>query len=1134
MNLARLLALFVALTPLTPRVTAAADPLAAEFAAPPLASRPSIWWYWGESVTTDEGITADLESLRRVGFGGVVVYEQVFADRPDAFKSLSPEWLGRFRHAAAETARLGLKLEVNVSGGFVAGGPWITPALGMQRLVASELTIDGGKALSLTMPQPPTRLGYYRDVALLAYPAPAGDSPSPPPPPVVSVSPVGALDAAKLFGHGGREKVRVAPPSPSGPVLVRLDYASPVTLRGLSYDLRANSKSLVIATQVPTSWADDAYGQAMRLIPPIGAFEVSDDGAVWRRVRELPAIGQQHDSWERQTLAFPAVTARHFRLRLENWGPNPRTKDDDLLIGNVALHASARVDQWERKSGQVVDFSNPDLTPAYAGEEVIDPASIIDLSDRLQADGRLEWTAPPGRWTLLRFGHTPTGAKTKHGRPETMGLECDKLNAAAVRVQFENYVGRLLAEVRAVPGARLAGVGIDSNEHGSQNWTAAFPAAFLRRRGYDPKTFLPAMAGRVVGNRERTDRFLHDVRRTIADLMSDEYFGEFERLCRAEGMTSAAQAPGIATCLPSDNLQAKARVSVPMGEFWMSQPDGTIDCKEAASAAHVYGLPVAAAESFTGSRDDAHPAMMKPFADAALALGINHFVVLAYVHQPRSDRLPGVAQDRFYVPYQRLNTWWEDSVGFWTTLGRSAHLLRQGRPAADLLYHLGGDTPLKIATARMRPVPPEGYDYDVCNDEVLLTRTRVEDGRVVLPDGVSYPLLVLAGGPHLSLPALRQVRELVRAGATVLGPHKPSAAPGLADGPDADAEIARLADELWGPGQPSGAGEKTNGAGRLVWGRPPAEVLAAAGVAPDFHLASAAPDARVRWIHRRLPDREVYFIANARPRGERLVASFRATGHPPELWDPATGGIFSLPGARVIGDATEVPLTLEPHASAFVVFRTGQNEAPSPNTVARPGLIADLPVLQTLPGPWRVRFTPGWEAPEEVILDALVSWPEHPEPGVRDYSGAARYTLEFEPGPRAAGARVFLDLGEVGVLASVRLNDHDLGVVWKKPYAVDATAALRPGRNVLSIRVVNPWTNRLIADSGRPEAQRKTWTTYNPRKPGDRRLPSGLIGPVTLRLAESSPPRPDRSLRQKSDTAAARAIVAQPPRFRDV
>jgi hypothetical protein len=429
------------------------------------------------------------------------------------------------------------------------------------------------------------------------------------------------------------------------------------------------------------------------------------------------------------------------------------------------------------------------------------------------------------------------------------------------------------------------------------------------------------MMGRVVGSREVSDKFLFDVRRTIADVMSDEYFGEFQKLCHAEGMTLMAQAPGIATCLPSDNIQAKGRTDIPMAEFWMSQTDGTMDCKEAASAGHVYGLPVVAAESFTGSRPDVFPAMMKPFADAALAQGINRFVVLAYVHQPWDDRKPGVTQDRFYVPYSRQNTWWEDSAGFWNSLARSSQLMRQGYHVADILYHLGNDTPLKIATSRMRPVPPTGYDYDVCGDEALISRAGVKDGRIVLPDGMSYRLLVLAGGNNMTLAAARQVKALIEGGATVLGPVKPTGSPSLADGESGDAEVRRIAAELWGANALLPKGERQTGAGRMFWGMTPAEALAKLDTPRDWEVPGRSGEANLLVTHRRTDDADIYFVANHQARGRKLTMAFRVTGRVPQLWDAATGEISEIRGWREIDGRIEMPLALEANASVFVVFR---------------------------------------------------------------------------------------------------------------------------------------------------------------------------------------------------------------------
>ena len=1068
----------------------AQDTLRQNFLAPPLPAKPAVWWFWGETVTTDHGITQDLEALKRVGFGGVVIYEQTFVDRDDALKSLSPEWLARFRFAAAECARLGLTLEVNCGDGYVAGGPWITPALGMQRLVASQIEVDGGKPVSLTLPMPPIKKGYYQDVSVLAFPTPSGGGSTAMPAPTYSSIPAG-IDLKQLFNGDDSTMQDLKRPDDANSMLIQLDYGKPATARSLTYSTKCALKALVIASQVPTSWADNALGQGMSPIPPIGELEASDDGQGWRPVCRLPGTGYQQDHWIQQTVSFPATTARYFRLKLD-------FTTATLKLGGVALRGEARIDQWEKKSGNVVDFSYPDHTPDYSGAEVIDPAKMLDISKDVDAAGKLTWTPPPGNWTILRLGHTPTGAGTKHGRPENLGLECDKLSAAATTVQYAHYVDVLRREVQRVPGAKLIGINMDSAEHGSQNWTPDFEAQFARRRGYSMHQYLPAMMGYIVGSPSQSDKFLFDVRRTIADLMSDEYYGTFQKLAHEHGMTLMAQAPGIATCLPSDNIQAKGRTDIPMGEFWMGQPDGTMDCKEAASAAHVYGLPIAASESFTGSRPNTDPAMMKPFADCALALGINRFVVLADIHQPWDDRVPGVTERNNFVPYERHNTWWEYSGPLWNTLARSCEMMRQGRPVADLLYDLGDDTPLKIATWRMRPVPPAGYDYDVCGDEVIINRASVKDGRIELPGDVSYPLLVLANGNKMTLGAARKVRSLVTAGAVVLGEIKPDGSPSLADGPAGNAEVRAIADELWGNGPLPAAGSHRTGAGQMLWGVTPAQALAKLDTPPDFDVTSNEAGLKLIFAHRRTEDSDIYFVANHSPIPGKIRAAFRVKGRTAQRWDPETGAITSIVDSHATGDCTEVPITLEPHASTFIVFRAQS----APLQPAESQLVEEMPSQLELTGSWNVRFTPGWGAPDQVTFPQLQSWTKEEAEGIRHYSGTATYTKSFDFPAVQPGARIVLDLGQVDVIASVRLNNKDIGTVWKAPYSLDITSFLQPGTNSLEIRVANLWANRLIADAGLPEAKRKTWDTGSSYLPTDPLLPSGLLGPVRLLHAQ--------------------------------
>jgi hypothetical protein len=600
------------------------------------------------------------------------------------------------------------------------------------------------------------------------------------------------------------------------------------------------------------------------------------------------------------------------------------------------------------------------------------------------------------------------------------------------------------------------------------------------------------MAGYIVDDRNVSDHFLFDIRRTIANLMSDKFYGTFHRLCNGQGMTFMAQAPGIATCMPSDNIQFKGRTDIPMAEFWVTQKSGTIDCKEASSAAHIYGKNIVAAESFTGSRADITMEQMKPLADAALVQGINRFVVLAYMHQPFEDRKPGVTEDRFYLPIQRNNTWWHESGNFWKMLARSSQMMQSGKPVADILYHLGNDAPLKIATFRMRPVPPKGYDYDVCSDEILL-QTRVKNGRILLPSGRSYRLLILAGGRQLTLASLRHIYKLVKQGATILAQDKITGTRSLADGITADSEVRRIADQLWGTVKMRAEGQTTIGRGKFVWGLVPAALLKNIQLPADFQALNTSATDSILFAHRKSDQDEIYLVVNHTPRPLVFDGSFRVNKLIPQLWNPEDGTISGVRNYHFNGSCTVVPLKLEPMSSVFVVFR--KNHV---NDIADQQLVETMPVWKELKSGWQLQFDSAGGAPKEIYLDKLISWTSYPDFGVQHYAGTVLYHQEFNLDTLPEG-KLVLDLGKVNDVATVKINGATCPIVWKTPYAVDVTAFLKRGVNVLDVRVTNCWTNRLIADAGLPPEKRITWVTFNPYKPGDALLPSGMLGPVVLK-----------------------------------
>ncbi|MBN1442129.1 MAG: glycosyl transferase family 2, partial [Planctomycetes bacterium] len=746
---------------------------------------------------------------------------------------------------------------------------------------------------------------------------------------------------------------------------------------------------------------------------------------------------------------------------------------------------------------------------AGGDDGAIRPQDIRDLGGHLAPDGRLEWDVPPGRWTVLRIGHTPAGYEVKCSSPGGGGLEMDWLGARAMDHHFASTALKLLEDAGPLAGKTLRYFHDDSWEVGVPNWTEGFLDEFRQLRGYDARPYLPVLTGRIVGSAEISDRFLYDYRKTIADCLVRNHYQRFRELCHRHGVLLHSEGGGPCTVIaPMDALRNLGQNDVPMGEFWHSghwkrglQNDVG---KQTASAAHTYGKRFAAAEAFTsiGPHWEEGPADLKPTADVAFCEGINRCFLHTSTLSPAEAGRPGY---EYFAGthFNRNITWWEQSPAWLLYLSRCQFLLSEGIPVADACFYYGDHAPNFVAPKSADPALGlgPGYDYDVCDAHVLLHRMRVEDGRIVLPDGVSYRLLVLPDRTTMPAGVLRKLKELVEAGATILGP-RPLRAAGLEGYPRSDDLVRELAGELWGPSGGESITEHRLGKGRVIRGRSPRDVLQAEGAGPDF--AYAAPDGEtfLDFIHRALEGVDIYFVANRRNRPEGVACSFRVSGRRPELWDPVTGEIRPARAFRQAGGRTEVPLRLAPHGSIFVVFRG----AIARDAAGRSG--RNWPVegpAHAISGPWAVRFDPAAGGPAEAVeLEALADWTRHPDPRVRFYSGAAVYAAAFDlpPALRSGGGRIVLDLREVHSIAEVRLNGEDLGVVWTAPWRVDITAPVRPEANTLEIEVVNLWPNRLVGDQRLEPAERIARTNVAKFTRDSPLLPSGLLGPVTVRRAE--------------------------------
>jgi hypothetical protein len=758
---------------------------------------------------------------------------------------------------------------------------------------------------------------------------------------------------------------------------------------------------------------------------------------------------------------------------------------------------------------------------AVAPSEVCIPRdAVIDLTGRMSAAGALEWDAPPGTWTILRFGHTWTGQKTLPAPPEGQGPECDKLDPRGIRTHFDHVMKRMIALAGPAAGQTFASFFVDSWEAGGQNWTEKMPQEFRRRRGYDLTPFLPVMTGRVLGDLQTSERFLYDLRQTVSELVTENFWAEMQRLCHAHGMKIAVQ-PYITT---GNDLDAANFTDEPMGEFWTAgntTTDYAITVKAAASAANLNGKVVVGVEAFTANHTErwlSHPATLKAQADRIFALGANRFQIHRFAMQRFAQLTPGMMMGGWGQQYDRTQTWWEWSKPWHNYLARCQFMLRRGPVVTDVLAVVP-EEPLY----RFEPKTIPGYDYDACGPDTF-KRITVTDGLAGLPGGPRYRLITVDHTGTMTLGRLQQLTALVQRGANLLG-EPPLATPGLADLPHADEALKKLAAELWGT---TGEKERTVGQGRVFRDLSPEAVLQKLAVPRDF-----TGPATVSWIHRRDDHADIYFLASPSEQSINATCSFRIHGRRAELWDPATGTIRPL--ATVTSDATHTTaqIPLGPRGSVFVVFRSDAAAEPA----REDRVVVDdthFATFAALAGPWTLSFPPDSGAPASSTLTSLDSWSRHPDDRVKYFSGTADYRTDFSAPPTSPQSRTILDLGRVEVMARVHLNGQDLGILWRPPYRLDVTDALRPGTNSLRISVVNLWVNRLIGDESLPADSerekngrlkswpqwaldgkssptgRHTFVTFPLWKKGEPLVDSGLLGPVTLFQSRSSPPKTSR------------------------
>ncbi len=1077
------------------------------FGNPPNSARPRVWWHWMNGNITTMGIRKDLLWMHRAGIGGFQNFDASLATPQIVKKRLiymTPEWKDAFYFTTKLADSLHLEMAIAGSPGWSeSGGPWVKPEDGMKKIVWSETRIKGGAPVTIVLPNPPSVTGtfqniplqaglsfdgeaakppvYFKDVAVIAYKRPVTDIPLSDLKPVVSSS-AGHFDLTQLT-DGDLATTNLLPSDTvKGSAWIQFAFAEPQTIK---------------AVTVVGGGDRGPFGLNGEL-KDTRSLEKSDDGIRFERVCFIPAGGVLE-----QTIIIPETRAKYFRVTFKNppvpfsfaaitGGTGPTKPPPGTEIAEVDLHTATRIDRFEEKAA-FAPASDLSAYPTPPSGDTISSADIINLTDKMKADGTLSWTPPPGDWVVLRFGFSLIGITNHPASPEATGLEVDKLDPVAVDKYFENYLDQYQNATKGLMGNH-GGLGFmvtDSWEAGAQNWTLNMPREFEKRRGYSMLAWMPVLTGHIVVSPAASEQFLWDYRKTLSELVAEYHYDQLTAILQKRGMKRYSESHESGRALIADGMEVKRSAAVPMSAMWtpsvMNGGDQTgyqADIRESASVSHLYGQNLVAAESLTaigfgGNAWAYSPEKLKPTADLELASGLNRFVIHTSVHQPVDDKIPGLGLGPFGQWFNRNETWADQAKAWTDYLSRSSYMLQQGKFVADVLYYYGEDNNITSLFAKKLPAVPEGYNYDFVNADALIHLLSVKDGRIVTPGGMSYRLLVLdSNATKMSLPVLRKLSDLVKAGAAISG-VVPQGTPSLADDP---VEYHQLHQEIWGTPN-----------AKVMTGKEMREALAELHVGPDFTYNKPGTDTRLLYVHRKLSNSDIYWVDNRNDRFEKLEAIFRMEGKIPEIWHAETGKTEPV-SYRIADGVTKVDLNLQPNEAVFVVFR---NKA-SKSSFSLPTLSEKS--LLTLGNDWDLKFQKDRGAPASVKLNQLGSWTDNADPGIKYFSGTGTYakSLTAPAAWFARGARLRLDLGGVKNLAEVIVNGKSLGILWRTPFSVDVTRALKPGANQIVIKVTNLWVNRLIGDQQPGVTKKITYTTmpfYNAKSP---LLPSGLLGPVQI------------------------------------
>lgn len=1026
----------------------------------------SCYWYWISGNISKEGVVNDLKSMKKAGINRAFIGYQGISEVPrgDVYIQ-SNEWYD-IVHAALKTAteeniEIGM---FNGPGWSQAGGPWIRPEQSMRYLASQHALVAGGGEKLIEFSHPDN---FLQNVKVLAFKRNNIN------PNILAtidnITADGVIDVAKMFDQdsntlGGFERdktsITIKPSKPNFTLRsIRLESATPIRAY-FSIKVKRNN----IFEEICNFAAD--------------------------RTNMMIEVG--YDILAPIAIAIPETSGDEFKIDI-NINANCKIKElelsEDPIVDHYADKKLSKMHQTPQPYWHDYKWTN---TVNYSPDEVISEKDIIDITDHIEGN-RIKWTFPEGNWEIVRTYMAPTNICNSPALSgDGQGLEVDRWNKESLKHHYDSFIGEILKRVPESDRKTWKVIVCDSYERATQNYGDDFIEYFKNQFGYDPTPYLLTFDGIVVGSADKSDRFLWDLRRTIADRLAYDHIGGMRELAHKDGFSIWLESYGH-WGFPGEFLQYGGQSDEVAGEFWSEGSLGDIENRAASSVAHIYGKKKVSSESFTcgGPEFARSPRNMKQRGDKFFTEGINNTLLHLFISQPDETSIPGM-NCPFGNEFNRKNTWYSHLDLFTDYLKRCNYLLQQGTYVADVAYYIGEDTP--IMTGITEPALPKGFQYDFINAEVIEKYLSADTNHVLsLPHGTCYKLLVLPPCKTMRPAVIKKIKQLLEAGAIILGP-KPERSPSLQDYINADAEVKLIADEIWGNNE-SNRIRRRVGKGTLFSGYSIDEVFDIMKHKPDLLISGASG---VKYAHTTMPERDIYFITNQTEKNIEFIAQFRIEGKVPEQWNPIDGSICNFKSFVNAKGITNIPMKLSSNESIFVVFEKDiSTEAQVMNRALN---YPEPKVLLQINNSWNLTLESLVHDGKKIKLDKLKDLTTVNDDYIKYFSGTSTYTNTFKMKQIPVDKKITLDLGEVCEMAKIKINGIYIGGVWTAPYTINITDVLKLGKNTIEITVVNNWVNRLVGDSNLSKNKRKTSYVYRTYDPNTSLQKSGLIGPVSIQI----------------------------------